>query len=279
MIHAGRRLAAAGVDSPQLCARLLVCHLLGVTRLELVQDKERTLSREQADALEQLLCRRIGGEPLAYLLGKKEFFSRDFHVTPDTLIPRPETELLVETVLDLLPKSRKLIFADIGCGCGCLGISLVLECSFWRGVLVDISRPALAVARRNASALRADSNLVCVQADMRSAPLKPSSCDFLVSNPPYIAYEQTGQVMDDVLLFEPHCALFSPCHGTGHLQAVIRLAERSLKRGGMLFVEHGAEQGVRVRAMLDGSGFFRGIRTLRDLAGLERCTLAEKKQD
>ncbi|MDR3358967.1 MAG: peptide chain release factor N(5)-glutamine methyltransferase [Desulfovibrio sp.] len=274
--EAGRRLGAAGVDSPLLCARLLVCHLLEISPLDCIAGVDRALAEEQISLLNQLVLRRINGEPLAYILGQKEFFSRNFHVTPDTLIPRPETELLVETALALLPESRRLFFVDVGSGSGCIGITLVLERRLWRGMLLDISGKALEVAKINARRLEASSKLTYVQADMRRAPLQSCSCDLVVSNPPYIGESETARVMAEVLRFEPHEALFSPLEGAAHLEAAIRLAARALKKNGLALVEHGAEQGARARALFDGAGSFRKAKTFRDLAGLERCTCAVK---
>ncbi|MDR1659327.1 MAG: peptide chain release factor N(5)-glutamine methyltransferase [Desulfovibrio sp.] len=274
--EAGRRLNAAGVDSPYLCARLLVCRLLEITSLDCIVDTDRELTEEQIFSLDHLLLRRINGEPLAYLLGKKEFFSRSFYITPDTLIPRPETELLVETALAFLPGSRRLFFADIGSGSGCIGITLALERKLWRGLLLDVSKKALDVAKTNARRLDAVSSLACVQADMYWTPIRPCSCDLVVSNPPYVGESETARIMEEVLRFEPHEALFSSRNGTAHLTAVIRLAARALKKNGLTLVEHGAEQGEKTRALFDATGSFRNIRTFRDLAGLERCTCAVK---
>ncbi|MDR2055850.1 MAG: peptide chain release factor N(5)-glutamine methyltransferase [Desulfovibrio sp.] len=274
--EAGRRLRVAGVDSPHLCASLLVCRLLEITRLNCIVDADRELTEEQISLLDQLVLRRINGEPLAYILGQKEFFSRNFYITPDTLIPRPETELLVETALALLPGSRRLFFADIGSGSGCIGITLALERELWRGMLLDISEKALEVAKSNARRLNAASSLAYVQADMRWTPVRSCSCDLVVSNPPYIGESETARIMDEVLRFEPREALFSPLDGTAHLTAVIRLAARALKKNGVALVEHGAEQGARARALFEGAGSFRGIKTFRDPAGLERCTCAVK---
>jgi release factor glutamine methyltransferase len=274
--EAGRRLKAAGVDSPHLCARLLVCRLLGISRLDCFVGTDRELTEEQISSLDQLLLRRIDGEPLAYLLGQKEFFSRSFYITPDTLIPRPETELLVETALAFLPGSRRLFFADIGSGSGCIGITLALERKLWRGLLLDISEKALEVAKTNARRLEAASSLACVLADMYWAPIRPRSCDLVVSNPPYVGKSETARIMEEVPRFEPREALFSPRNGTAHLTAVIRLAAQALKKNGLVLVEHGAEQGEKTRALFDDAGSFRDIRTFRDLAGLERCACAVK---
>ena len=131
--NAARRLTKAGVDSPRLCAQLLAGHVLGLDRLHCVLAAECELTPDQAGTLEALTARRATGEPLAHILGDREFFGRTFLVTPDTLIPRPETELLVETALELLPAGQPLRFADLGAGSGCIGVTLCLERPRWCG--------------------------------------------------------------------------------------------------------------------------------------------------
>ncbi|WP_298032998.1 peptide chain release factor N(5)-glutamine methyltransferase [uncultured Desulfovibrio sp.] len=275
--NAARRLAKAGVESPRLCAQLLVGHVLGLDRLHCVLTAERELALPEIDALEALTARRALGEPLAHILGAREFFGRDFLVTPDTLIPRPETELLVETALELLPARHPLRFADLGAGSGCIGVTLCLERPQWRGMLLELSVPALCVARENAARLGAAARLDALRADMHSVPLRPGSCDLVVSNPPYIADAERNEVMDEVLLYEPHTALFSPQEGLAHLGAVISQAARILRPGGLLLLEHGARQGPAVRGLLSSTSVFNGIITRRDLAGLDRCALARKE--
>lgn len=273
---AARRLTKAGVDSPRLCAQLLAGHVLGLDRLHCVLAAERELALPEIAALEALTARRAAGEPLAHILGAREFFGRDFLVTPDTLIPRPETELLVEAALELLPAHHPLRFADLGAGSGCIGVTLCLERPKWRGLLLELSAPALCVARENAARLGAAARLDALRADMRSVPLQPGSCGLVVSNPPYIAEAEQNDVMDEVLRYEPHTALFSPREGLAHLRAVISQAGRTLRPGGLLLLEHGASQGPAVRELLSSTCVFDGIATRRDLAGLDRCALARK---
>ena len=195
--NAARRLTKAGVDSPRLCAQLLAGHVLGLDRLHCVLAAECELTPDQAGTLEALTARRATGEPLAHILGDREFFGRTFLVTPDTLIPRPETELLVETALELLPAGQPLRFADLGAGSGCIGVTLCLERPRWCGLLLELSAPALEVARANAARLGAATRLDALRADLRAIPLAAGSCDLLVSNPPYIADAERGQVMDE----------------------------------------------------------------------------------
>ena len=275
LVEAATRLRQAGIDSPRLCAQLLLCHLLKIDRLRCTLETERELTSAQVKAVNLLVNRKIKGEPLAYLIGYKEFFSRNFSVTPDTLIPRPDTELLVATALELLPASP-LTFADVGAGSCCIGITLALERTSWHGVLFDLNPRTVAVAQANAHRLKATSRLAFVQADMRLAPLRACAYDLVVSNPTYIAECERSQIMDGVLHFEPHMALFSSENGIACLKVVVALAAPALKTGGLLLLEHGAKQGAKVRRLLDESFVFGGSCTRKDLAGLERCTLAWK---
>ncbi|MDE7241262.1 peptide chain release factor N(5)-glutamine methyltransferase, partial [Desulfovibrio sp.] len=239
-----RQLTEAGVDSPRLCARLLCAYALGLDKLGVALAPERHLDMAEAARLEALAARRATGEPLAHITGSREFFGRDFRVTRHTLVPRPETELLVETALELLP-AAPLMFADMGAGGGCLGITLARERPMWRGLLLENSREALAVARENAAAILPgdETRLTCVLGDLFAPPLHSRSLDLVISNPPYISEGERGCVMDEVLRFEPASALFSPEAGLAHLAAVCQAALRLLRPGGRLIMEHGAGQG------------------------------------
>lgn len=272
--HMARQLTEAGVDSPRLCARLLCAHALGLDKLGVALAPERELDKAEAARLAALAARRATGEPLAHITGSREFFGRDFRVTRHTLVPRPETELLVETALELLP-SGPAVFADLGAGGGCIGITLACERPLWRGILLEKSGEALAVARENAGALldSGKSRLALVSGDLFAPPLRARSLDLVISNPPYIGEGERGEVMDEVLRFEPADALFSPEGGLAHLAAVCAAARRLLRPGGLLILEHGAGQGAAVRSLMARGGLA-DVETRRDLAGLERCTLA-----
>ena len=268
-----RQLTAAGVDSPRLCARLLCAQALGLDKLGVALAPQRPLDDAEARRLEVLAARRASGEPLAHITGSREFFGRDFRVSRHTLIPRPETELLVETALALLP-AGPVIFADLGTGSGCIGITLACERPLWRGALLERSAGALAVAQENAAALlgRGEERVTLVAGDLFAPPLRAGSFELVISNPPYIGAGERGEVMDEVLRFEPESALFSPADGLAHLAAVCEAARRLLAPGGLVILEHGAGQGAAVRGLMAASGFA-GIETRRDLAGLERCAL------
>lgn len=274
------RLTKAGVDSPRLCVEVLARETLGdaretSARLFCLLEAERELSDEEQTRLEAQVARRATGIPLAHITGRKEFYGRDFLVTPHTLIPRPETELLVDTALELLP-GTPLRFADLGAGTGCIGLTLAAERPHWRGVLLDISARAVAVAARNAERLEVADRATALAADMRHPPLSRRSLGLVVANPPYIADAERHMVMDEVLRNEPHSALFSEQNGQMHLNAAVRAAADALAEGGLALLEHGAAQGPAVRAMFAATGIFKKIETKRDIAGLERCTLAQK---
>lgn len=265
-------LIKAGVESPGLCASMLLEHVTGMSRLDLALNPDRELGEAERAELFSLVLRRCGGEPMAYITGIRDFYEHSFRVSPATLIPRPESEMLVELALSHLPYAS-VRFLDAGCGCGNIGLSLLAARPHWEGLLVDISREALEIARKNAMSIAL--RTIFVQADMGKLPVGAESLDLLVSNPPYIGLQEKGEVMADVLAFEPHCALFSPEEGFGHLQALAREAARCLKAGALLLVEHGATQQNRLKEILASNGF-REISGYEDLAGLPRCVLARK---
>ncbi|MDY6234792.1 MAG: peptide chain release factor N(5)-glutamine methyltransferase, partial [Desulfovibrio sp.] len=230
---------------------------------------------DAAAAIRALTTRRCAGEPLAHITGRREFFGRDFEVSPQTLIPRPETELLLEIVLRECEGHGEVRFADLGTGTGCIGITLALELPHSRGLLLEYSAGALPVAARNISSLQAADRLALVRGDMFTPPLLPQGLDVLVSNPPYIAAAEEDEVMAEVLHHEPHSALFSEQDGLRHLHAVIRSGQQALKPGGLIAMEHGYRQGEAVRRLLMEAGYG-APRTEQDLAGLDRCTWARR---
>lgn len=273
--QASARLQTAGADSPRLCAQLLLGHVLQLDRLGCVLEAQRALSPDELAALAALEARRAAGEPLAHILGRREFYGRDFRVSPATLIPRPETELLVDCALELLPAAAPLFFADLGTGSGCIGISLACERPHWHGLALELDAAAVAVAQGNTHSLNVSQQLACIRGDLAAVPLAAASCGLVVSNPPYIAEAERAQVMPEVLRYEPHTALFAPQQGLALLQAATKEAWRLLRPGGVLLLEHGAAQGAAVQNILHAQGFA-GVDTRPDLAGLDRCTLGYK---
>ncbi len=251
----------------RLDARILVGHAMTADRAWLIAHDQDTPTHTQCLAVESLISRREKGEPVAYILGKREFYGRKFKVDPEVLIPRPETELLVETALERLPKSKPLEVLDIGTGSGCIAVTLALESPLWSVTAVDFSSPALQIAKENAQRLGA--HIQFIQSDLY-AELGGQRFDLIVSNPPYIAQEDPHLRQGDVR-FEPRAALTSGMDGLDAIRAIATAAPRFLKPEGLFLVEHGFEQGAACRHIFECNGF-QGVSSHRDLAGLERIT-------
>lgn len=251
----------------RLEACVLASHALRVNRTWLIAHDQDIPTQEQAISIEKLICRREAGEPVAYIVGEREFYGRTFMVTSDVLIPRPETELLVETALELLPKNKPLKALDIGTGSGCIAVTLALEAPLWSVTAIDISSLALQLAKENAQRLGA--RIHFIQSDLY-AELSRQRFDLIVSNPPYIAQEDPHLRQGDVR-FEPRTALTSGMDGLDAIRAIATAAPRYLNAEGLLFIEHGFEQGSACRQIFECNGFH-GVSSHRDLAGLERIT-------
>lgn len=261
---------AARLLGTRLDAELLLAHVLDASRAAVIAGDERELSPEQQGDFEQLLARRAAGEPLAYLTGVKEFWSLELEVTPAVLVPRPETELLVEWALAVLPPGRPAHVLDLCTGSGAIALALARERPQARIVASDLSAAALDVARRNARRL-ALGNVQCLSGNFYDIPGLPDGShgfDLIVSNPPYVA-EGDPHLAD--LAFEPALALTSGPDGLDALRAIVAGAGARLRAGGWLLLEHGADQGPAVRDLCERAGL-RAVQTRRDLAGHERAT-------
>lgn len=260
---ARQRLASS--PTAALDAELLLCHVLEQTRTWLFTWPDRELDAAQLTAFAALLARRERGEPVAHLTGEREFYGRLFQVTADTLIPRPDTETLIELAMALpLPEQARVV--DLGTGTGAIGITLALEQPGWQVSLVDLSEAALSVAKRNAAVLAAP--VECLQGSWL-APCD-GQFDLIVSNPPYIDGADHHLQEGDVR-FEPRSALVAAQEGLADLTEIVHQAGSKLVAGGWLMLEHGFEQGAAVRALLSHAGFEQ-VRTVQDLGGNDRVT-------
>lgn len=257
-------------DSPSaaLDADLLLCHVLGKPRSYLFTWPERELSTAQQADFTSLLGRRVAGEPVAHLIGEREFYGHLFRVTADTLIPRPDTETLVEKALSLdVPAEARVV--DLGTGTGAIGVSLALARPDWHVTLVDLSEAALQVAADNAHRLGAA--VTCLQGSWLSPCPRPF--DLIVSNPPYI--EESDHHLDEGdVRFEPRSALVAPNNGLADLAAITQQAAGKLVAGGWLLLEHGFEQGEAVRTLLTQAGFVQ-VGTAQDLGGNDRVSFGQ----
>jgi release factor glutamine methyltransferase len=262
----GQLLAEAGL--PLAEARALLAQSLGVSRERLIAFPEVDVEPAAAQAFSSLAARRRAGEPLAYLRGVQEFYGRAFRVTPDVLVPRPDTETLIERALDCLRGLSSPRVLDLGCGSGCIAVTLKLERPDASVTATDLSAAALAVATGNAAALGA--HIEFRQGDWYAALGAAEAFDLIASNPPYIA---AGDEHLPALRHEPARALTDGGDGLRHLTRLIDGARRHLRSGGWLLLEHGFDQADAVAARLQGAGF-REIEAVRDSGGHRRVACA-----
>ncbi len=257
--------------TPDLDAELLLTYACGTTRARVRSHPEAPVDDSTRERYVALIERRATGEPLAYVIGRKGFWSLEFVVTPAVLVPRPETELLVERALALRPDEFGRA-VDLGTGSGAIALSLAKERPEWMVTATDVSEDALAVARANATAL----SLERVQFLQGSwfAPLSGRTFDIIVSNPPYVAADDPA-MRDPALRHEPQGALSPGGDAMASLRAIIQAAPQYLERDGWLLLEHGATQAPEVARELVARGL-RHVRSHRDLAGHERMTEAQR---
>ncbi len=268
LLDEATRYLAAVSDTPRLDAEVLLAAALQRPRSYLFTWPERVPEPVQAARFAAWLERRRQGEPIAYLLGQREFWSLELRVTPDTLIPRPETELLVELALDRLPADQALTVADLGTGSGAIALALASERPQVRLIATDRSAAALAVARDNAR------RLGMAQIEFRQgdwcAALAGERCALIAANPPYLADADPHAQRGD-LRFEPRPALVAGPEGLEALRVIIATAPDVLEAGGWLLLEHGYDQGEAVPALLRERGFV-AVGQHRDGAGLSRVS-------
>jgi len=259
-------------ESAQLDAEVLLAYTLGKPRSYLHAWPEQFPAQEQQEVFSQLIGRRIAGEPVAHLVGEREFWSLPLSVTTATLIPRPETETLVALALEKLAPDKTLRIADLGTGSGAIALAIARERPHCEIIATDISPPALAVARENARRLGADKVLFVV-ADW-CHPLPEHYFDLIVSNPPYVA-DNDPHLNEGDVRFEPRLALAAGPAGMDQLQRLVRSAATLLRTGGWLLVEHGHDQGAQAAALFRAAAFVE-VAGHKDLAGLDRVTLGRR---
>jgi len=259
---------AASSSSPRLDAEVLLMFVTGLTRTALITRAQEALLPEHEERLHALLARRARGEPVAYLTGRREFWSLDLCVTPDVLIPRPDTELLVEQALACIPGESEWTIADLGTGSGAVALAIAKERPRCRVIATDASDAALAIAQANAIRL-AIANIEFRHGEWLD-PLADEVLDMIVSNPPYIAEQDPHLTQGDVR-FEPRSALVAGADGLSAIRVIACDARWHLRRGGFLLLEHGFDQAPAVRAVLVGQGY-EAVATCPDLQGLPRVS-------
>jgi release factor glutamine methyltransferase len=264
----------AASELPPLEAQVLAGHALALGRASLLADQARTLTDEEARRVERLFLRRRAGEPVAYLTGEREFFGLSLAITPDVLIPRPETELLVALALELAPACARVL--DLGTGSGAIAVAIAHEEPDMEVIAVDACADALAVARENARRHGATIRFVYGDWYAGLATQTPGErFDVIVANPPYVAAGDEHLEQGD-LRFEPRAALVGGADGLDAIRGIVARAREHLRPDGWLLFEHGYDQGERCRSLLAMYGYAR-VQTWPDLAGLERVSGARAR--
>jgi release factor glutamine methyltransferase len=245
--------------------RILLMHALNMSRVQLITQSARILNADEAQRLSMLFQRRINGEPIAYIIGEREFYGLSFHVTPDVLIPRPETELLVELALERLPQNGRLL--DMGTGSGAIAVAIASTRLDTAVTALDVSEAALAIARSNSA--RHGTNVSVLHSDWYGV-LVHEQFDIIVANPPYIVAGDIHLTQGD-LRFEPISALTDHADGLSALRIIIAGATHHLADGGWLLMEHGYDQSAAVCSLLAAQGFT-AVQSWEDLAGIKRVS-------
>ncbi len=288
--NAVQRLKQAGIPEPELEVSLLLSHALGIDRTALLLAGERPLPDTQIDRFEKYLTRRLNREPLAYITGEKEFWSLDFKVSQDVLIPRPETEFLLDKTLEILKRpsgvpGRPVRILDLGTGSGIIAIILALELQKAEVTAVDRSYRALKVARHNATRHRVAGKINFINCNWFAGIGTTAGFDAVITNPPYIAREvldkpfgRTNEVLQpEVGQFEPHLALDGGERGVQEITRIATESGRVLKSGGWLFMEIGSDQQKEVFDIFTGTAEYESIAFYKDYAGLPRVFQARKR--
>lgn len=280
IIEGSRRLRAAGVDHDRLTAGLLLRHLIGVERTHLLTRSEEQIGADQYRDYLELVERRAAGEPLQYVTGHQEFYELDFIVTPDVLIPRPETEFLIERVMKLAEESERdsLLIVDVGTGSGCIAVTIAKLLPGARLIATDVSPAALTVAQRNAERNRVRDRIEFLEGDLLE-PLAErglqGAVDILASNPPYVNQDGRQLLQREVREWEPHEALFGGADGLDFYRRLLAETAPILKPQGYLVLEIGFSQLEAISEIVSGSGL-RLCDVTRDLQGIPRVLCLQR---
>lgn len=275
---ASKQLREASVANDLLDAQTLLAEALGKDRTYLIVNFNEQLSDELLAAYQSLIARRASGEPLQYITGHQEFFGLEFEVTPAVLIPRPETELIVEEVIRLVDvhKIAKPVIVDVGTGSGCIAIALARELEDAKVTAVDISETALEIARRNAAKHELADRVRFVNSDLLAAFPEIQFADFILSNPPYVAVHELPTLQREVRDWEPHTALTDNADGLSFYRRLLNETPIRLKPGGFLICELGFGQSETVSAMAD-SQVWSEVRLLDDLQSIPRTLVLRRR--
>lgn len=277
--EARRLLEQAGIESAGQEAFWIVEHVLRLPAHHVVADRDRVLSPVELAAAREMIERRVGREPLQYILGTQEFCGLEFDVNPAVLIPRPETELLVEYVAQRIAAARQATIVDVCTGSGCIAVAIARMRPQARVIATDLSSPSLAVARQNAIRHGVGERITWLEGDLLGSLAEQElegQVDVIVSNPPYIAEAEWATLQPEVKLFEPRGALVAGPQGTESHERLLQESGRYLSPGGAVIMEIGAGQARAIRRIVDQIPGYRFHRLVYDEAGLERVVIVER---
>ena len=262
------KLSISEIDNAARDARILVAHALGIPKSQLALNTNVNVPEETRSSLEKLISRRINREPIAKILGKRQFWGRTFFINEDVLDPRGDTETLIDYVIDRPVRS----VLDLGTGSGVIAISLACEWKEVHVVATDISEAALFVAQKNAKYFDVQDKIDFLKSDWFEAI--EGKFDLIISNPPYIGLSEIFEISQEVLNYDPHLALFAGCYGLDAYERIIPHVTKFLRPGGIVVLEIGASQSDSVKTLMNSSGLSE-VKTLKDLAGKDRLVTAK----
>jgi release factor glutamine methyltransferase len=270
-----------GVESPRAAAEILLAHALGSDRVHLYMHHDQPLERAELAQFKALIQRRLQREPVAYIVGRKGFWSLDLDVTPSVLIPRPETERLVEAALAWLAgrgPGQPAAVLDLGTGSGAIVLAVASDASAHRYFASDVSPEAVAVARRNAATAGVSGRVRWFVGDWLGAVRRGPIFDLILSNPPYVATREWAGLQPEIVRFEPRLALDGDVDGLRSYRAIVGTARHHLKPGGTLMLEIGCDQREAVQGIAEQSGAYEAYGCFKDYSGLDRVVTMRKKE-
>ena len=266
-------LKASKIANPYLDSEILLSESINRDKKHIILNPKEILENKQLNNFNSLIERRRKGEPIAYLINKKEFWKNEFYVNENVLIPRPDTELIIDQVLKIYSKNSQLQILDIGTGSGCILLSILKERTSFYGTGIDISKKSINVSKFNANRLKLDNRVKFYNSDVDN--FKIGKYDLIVSNPPYIKLLSLKYLEKDVVNFEPKLALSGGFDGFSKIRKVISKANTLIKKNGKLILEIGFKQRNKVKKILKKEGFYIN-RTLKDYGNNDRCIISTK---
>jgi len=266
-------LKANKIANPYLDSEILLSESINRDKKHIILNPKEILENKQLNNFNSLIERRRKGEPIAYLINKKEFWKNEFYVNENVLIPRPDTELIIDQVLKIYSKNSQLQILDIGTGSGCILLSILKERTSFYGTGIDISKKSINVSKFNANRLKLDNRVKFYNSDVDN--FKIGKYDLIVSNPPYIELLSLKYLEKDVVNFEPKLALSGGFDGFSKIRKVISKASTLIKKNGKLILEIGFKQRNKVKEILKKEGFYIN-RTLKDYGNNDRCIISTK---